>query len=250
MKVGVIGNTLLTFKAIKLLVERGYEIQYVFGLPDDKLKNKVNSYNLRDFCLEKNIPFYNNNNWNLIADKKVNFVCEMGDSRIIPATFLQKNFVIGNHGAILPSVQGAASLVWGKMLNSGHWGVSLMKVDVGVDSGSILKTKEVIYDKEATTMEEFVGLCDDATIDCLKDFLNGKYTETKNEKWRLRISKKSDSKSVSDVLVFCLQNNINVYLPPRRPEDARIRPLWDKMFVDNFKKANDFPYPKYYSEGA
>ena len=45
MRVGVIGNTVLTYKTIKLLMERGHDIQYVFGLPDAKLATKVNAYN-------------------------------------------------------------------------------------------------------------------------------------------------------------------------------------------------------------
>jgi len=250
MKVGVIGNTVLTFKTIKLLMDRGHDIQYVFGLPDAKLATKVNAYNVKDFCLEHGIPFYGSDSWGIIAGEETDLVFEMGDSRIIPASFLQKNNVIGNHGAILPSVQGAASLVWGKMLNNGEWGVSLMKLDAVVDGGPILKTKKITYDTKKTTMKEFVELCDDATIECLKDFLDGKCTEISNEKWKLRIGKKSDSKSVTDTLNFCLKNKINVYLPPRNPSDSKIKNDWSEEFIGNFKKANDVPYPKHYWENS
>jgi methionyl-tRNA formyltransferase len=250
MRVGVIGNTVLTYKTIKLLMERGHDIQYVFGLPDAKLATKVNAYNLKDFCLKQNIPFYGSDNWGIIAGENTDLVCEMGDSRIIPAAFLQKNHVIGNHGAILPSVQGAASLVWGKMLNNGEWGVSLMQLSAIIDGGPIIKTRKVTYDTEKTTMSEFVELCDDATIECLKDFLDGNYNKTSNKKWQLKIAKKSDSKSVTEVLDFCLKSKTNVYLPPRTPNDSKVNTKWGEKFVDNFKKANDAPYPKHYSENS
>ena len=246
MKIGIIGNTVLTYKVVKLLLQKGYKIEYVFGLPDDKLKNKVNAYDLKTFCLNENIQYINSNEWKSILNKKVDIVYEMGDSRIIPSFFLQKNIVIGNHGAILPCVQGAASLVWGRMLNSGRWGVSLMKLNEQIDGGDILITKEVVYDKNKTTMKEFVEMCDNATVECVKQYIEGSCNKNVNKPWGIKVAKNLDSKEVVDILRICLEKGINVYLPPRKSSDAEIKPSWELSFIENFKKANDLPYPKYY----
>ena len=248
MKAGIIGNTKLTYKVILFLLSKKVNIDYVFGLPDKKLKNKVNSFDLRPFCADNNIEYVNNNDWGYIADKKVDVVYEMGDSRIVPASFLQKNLVIGNHGAILPNVQGAASLVWGKTLNSGQWGVSLMELNEQIDGGDILVTKEILYDTEKTTMNEFVEMCDNATVECIQLHFEGNYKRTNNSSWQVKVAKNIDSKAVVQVLGLCLQNNINVYLPPRRPVDAKLDDSWGPKFIENFKIANSYPYPSYYGE--
>ena len=248
MKAGVIGNTKLTYKVILFLLSQNVDIDYVFGLPDEKLKNKVNSFDLQPFCIKNNIEYINNNDWACITDKKVDVVYEMGDSRIVPSSFLQKNLVIGNHGALLPSVQGAASLVWGKILNSGHWGVSLMELNEKIDGGDILITKEVSYDSKETTMNEFVDMCDNATVDCVRLHFQGNYKRTNNSNWGVKVSRNLDSKKVVQVLEMCLKNNVNVYLPPRRPSDSKIDNSWGPKFVENFKIANSHPYPEYYGE--
>ena len=46
MKVGVSGNTQQTYKGLQLLVSMGYDIAFIFGLPDEQLDGKVNSINL------------------------------------------------------------------------------------------------------------------------------------------------------------------------------------------------------------
>ena len=242
-KVGIIGNTTLTFKTIKFLTGQECEISYVFGLPEKSLKNKVNSYDLKKYCLQNNIEYYNNNDWSAITHKDVDIVYEMGDSRVVPPSFLQNNLVIGNHGATLPNVQGAASLVWGRMLNNGKWGVSLMRLSQELDAGSILCTKDVYYNPDIDNMEKFVEMCDDATIECVKEHFFKKNIEKENKRWEVRVAKGTDSKKVSTVLNNCLDNDINIYLPPRTPDVGFIKCSWDDDFIESFKKANDSPYP-------
>ena len=55
MKVGVSGNTKQTLKGLHLLISLGYEVVFIFGLPDEQLSGKVNSVDLTDFANEHNI---------------------------------------------------------------------------------------------------------------------------------------------------------------------------------------------------
>jgi len=249
MKIGIIGNTVLTYKAVLYFLQQECEVKYVFGMPPHMLRNKVNACDLSKLCSDNKIAYIDNNEWESISHKKVDVVYELGDSRIVPSSFLQENTVVGNHGAVLPFVQGAASLVWGRMLNSGTWGVSLMELNEKIDNGDILITKEIVYDKNNTTMKEFVKLCDDATIDIVKSHFKGQCKKTNNEGWAVKVAKNTDSKKVVDMLEISLEKGMNIYLPPRRPNDAKISSSWDPSFLEVFKKANDLPYPKYY-EGA
>ena len=168
MNIGIVGNTSLTEKLIKFLLGQRENIKYVFGLTDEEIEKKVNAADLKTLCLENDINYIQSNDWGLILDEEVDLVYEMGDSRFVPPVFVNRHYVIGNHGAILPYVQGGASLVWGRMLNSGEWGVSLMKLSDKIDEGDILITKKVNYDPSSTSMQTFVEMCDDATISCVK----------------------------------------------------------------------------------
>ena len=244
MKVGIIGNTQLTYNTIKFLLQKDCKIEYVFGLPDDKLKNKVNAYDLKSFCAQHEILYLNDNNWESIMDKNVDIVYEMGDSRIVPKSFLQRHRVVGNHGALLPYVQGAASLVWGRMLNNGQWGVSLMELNEEIDGGEILITREIFYEKNTTTMKEFVEMCDNATIQCVKEYFEGNIIHKQNKPWQVKIAKNVDSSKVVDILRLCLEKRVPVYLPTRRPKDGEINHEWETEFIEVFKISNDSPYPK------
>jgi len=249
MKIGIIGNTDLTFKTIFLLLLEKHSIEYVFGLPKEKLDKKVNnSKEIESFCTSNEIKYINSGDWGDILDINVDLVFEMGDSRIVPSKFLQKHKVIGNHGAILPYVQGAASLTWGRMLNNGKWGVSLFELNEKIDNGDILVTKEVIYDPESTSMKDFVSLCDDMTVECVKEYLSGSFSRVKNEKWNVKLSKHIDSSVGVDILSDCLEKNLNIYMPPRNKNDSKLLVHWENDFKKRFKIANNDPYPLWHEE--
>ena len=184
------------------------------------------------------------NDWQQLLERDIDFVIALGDSRIVPKSVLSKHYVIGNHGAILPNVQGAASLVWGRMINSGTWGISIMELGEVIDSGRILATKEFTYDKNCT-MEEFVDKADDQTIEALFDFLNGNSEPKENSMWNIKISKHTDSGFAVQLLKDCLGSGNNIYLPPRNIQDSKINEDWAASFVESFKKANSCPYPSW-----
>jgi len=243
--VGIIGNTSLTKKVIDFTLSRGEKIKYVFGLPPLELEKKVNGCNLKPLCQEQNIKYIQSNDWDLILNEEVDIVYEMGDSRVVPPRFVNKYYVVGNHGAILPLVQGGASLVWGRMLNNGKWGVSLMRLNEKIDEGDILSVKNLDYCPTSTTMKDFVELCDDATLSCIKENYNNFSTIDNNFSPTIRVPKKKDSHEVVKILKFSLDNNISVYLPPRSPEESILKKEWSADFSESFKIANDYPYPKY-----
>lgn len=247
MKLGIFGNTKQTLKGLELVQSLGHEICFIFGLPDEQLINKVNGIDLSEFANKNNLPLIKTNNWEDIIQYNVDLIVSLGDSRYIPPIVIDKFKVIGNHGAVLPNVQGGASLVWGRMLNNGEWGVSLMEIDKKIDGGKILKTGTFKYDSDID-MNSFCDKCDDLTIELLKDYLlNGADTKDyPSSKTHIKVSKEIDSKLGVEVLEWALKNNLNIYMPPRTKEDGCIKEEWGDEFISNFKKANDFPYPKYF----
>ena len=174
-------------------------------------------------------------------------IITLGDSRIVPKDVVRNFDVIGNHGAVLPDVQGGASLVWGRILNSGEWGVSVMKIAERIDGGDILKVKTFKYD-ESTTEEQFTDAADALTVDALVEVLQGDYAVQENKKWKVRVAKHTDSHKAVELLRYCKENNLPVYMPPRTLEDGYLDPSWPPQFIKSFKIANDHPYPKWSEE--
>ncbi len=244
MKIGLTGNTSLTEKAIIRILDMGLSVKYVFGLPKHKLESKANAVDLTSICELNNITMDDSGNWQNINSQNLDILISMGDSRIIPKIVLQNNKVIGNHGAVLPFVQGAATLVWARMLNLGHWGVSIFELEEKVDTGDILKTATFTYDSDCS-MAEFVRKADDATIDCLEQVLLGNFSKTKNKKYDIRISKHVDSEKSLKIFREALELGMNIYMPSRNPEDSTVEQHWSACFREIFKVANDRPYPRW-----
>ena len=252
IKLAIIGSTRLTLDSMKQISElKDFEILLVFSLNKDNQKRKVNSVDLSSFCLKNSINLDESENWdsfyNFCNKEEIDLIITLGDSRIIPANIVNSFNVIGNHGAILPDIQGGASLVWGRILNSKYWGISIMKIGEKVDSGDILKTRTFYYN-ENTTEKEFTDKADNETVKALIQVLKGDYEVVENRKWQVRVAKHTDSYKAIKILEYCLKNNLAIYLPPRTFADGKINEAWPNEFTRKFKIANDYPYPKWSEE--
>jgi len=245
MKIGLLGNTNLTKKGLELCLALGHEVSYVFGLPEEDLPLKVNASDLKSVCHDKGVTLYESNDFNLIKDLEIDLIITLGDSRTVPVNSFKCKHVIGNHGAELPYIKGGASLVWGRMINSGSWAVSLMTLSVELDCGDIIGVSHFSYPLNMS-MKDFVELCDDKTIDLLEDYLTNGITSTTTEPKDtfVTIKKGIDSEVGCLLAATCLSNKIPVYLPSRSPGDSEIKDHWSCEFKDKFKMANDYPYIK------
>ena len=254
-KVAVVGNTKLTELALRECLIPHMEVVALFSLNKDDTKNKTNGVDLSSFCDKHDIFHLDNGDWDnfnsLCIRGGVRTIFVLGDSRIIPKRVIN-NFplIIGNHGAILPDVKGGASLVWGRMINNGQWGVSLFKIQEGVDTGPIFSRKSFEYND--ISMDEFVTLADKITVDLLKEIChklinNIPLKKIENQPWSIKIAKHTDSQQVCKIADHCLNNEISVYLPPRNLLDSYLREEWGSTFKENFKAANNIPYPKWSS---
>lgn len=246
-RVAFSGNTKLTLKCMEAIGD-DIKIVSVFGLSDKNLERKTNHVRLDEYCNGNNIKLFKSEDWeefgSYCKSEGVEIVIIIGDSRIVPKTIIDSFSVIGNHGAILPFVQGAASFVWGRLLNTGTWGISIMRIDEQIDSGTILKTKEFSYEKDCTE-QEFVEICYDLTVEALLDVLQGDYFSINNKKYNVRISKHTDSEIAIELMRTCLENNLCIYMPPRTIEDGELKNHWSEEFKTVFKIAQNEPYPTY-----
>ena len=79
----------------------------------------------------------------------------------------------------------------------------------------------------------------------ITSILKGNIDKKDNSKWNVKINKHTDSYKAITLLKHSLDNNLNIYMPPRTPEDSVIKSHWPKKFIDVFKIAQDKPYPKW-----
>ena len=251
-KLALIGNTSLTLKSVNMILQKKeYKITSIFGLSEDQRIHKVNSVDLKDICDSEKIKLIDDNNWKKFeeickSDGVKKIIC-LGDSRIVPSDITTNFEVLGNHGALLPLVQGGASLVWGRMLNVGHWGISIMNIVSEIDAGTILNTKTFSYNAD-TPQVDFVAKSDNLTVEALEEVLDGKSSAAPNPGWTVRVRKHTDSRQATKILQYCYENRINVYMPPRTLKDSKIETNWGADFKEVFKISNDSPYPMAYDE--
>ena len=249
IKLAFTGSTKLTKQAMQEVLKlQGYSVIGLFGLSDEKLSGKVNSVTMDSFCEQNKINLDKSEDWenffSFCLSEKIDMIISLGDSRIVPKKIVNNFEVIGNHGAVLPYIQGGASLVWGRMFNLGHWGISIMRLAEKVDSGEILKIKGFKY-APFTSEADFVKKADNLTVEALLEVLNGDVEPIQNRKWDVRVSKHTDSHKVSQIYKYCLENDLCIYLPPRTPTDGQINEEWPKEFIKNFMIANNSPYPRW-----
>ncbi len=131
--------------------------------------------------------------------------------------------VLGMHPTLLPKGRGRASIPWAIIKDLSETGVTLFKLDNGVDTGPILgQIKIPIKRKEtATSLYKLIA--------------NGHCDLIKNV-WSNNL--------LSGNISLNYQDNINAtFWPGRQPEDGRILPTMSVQEVDNLVRATTKPYP-------
>jgi len=126
----------------------------------------------------------------------------------------------GIHASLLPKYAGGAPLVWAMINGEKESGVSLFRLDDGVDDGDIIAQKKF----EIADSDSIKQVYDKATK-CSIEMLD-------------RILKNPDK------IKFKPQDKeqIEIY-PQRKPDDGVIDFKWDSQRIYNFIRAQSSPYP-------
>lgn len=126
----------------------------------------------------------------------------------------------GIHASLLPKYAGGAPLNWAIINGEKETGVTLFRMEDGVDDGDIIAQKSYSIEYEDTIKEVYVK-----ATDASKKILNKVLHNINN-------------------VVFKAQNkkNIEVY-PQRKPEDGEIDFSKTSIELYNFIRAQSSPYP-------
>lgn len=208
----------------------GGKLDLLITLKDLKSKDKSGRVYLDEFASKHNVPLLKIRNINdkevieALIKHDIDWLFIIGWSQIAKKELLNtpKKGCIGMHPTLLPIGRGRAAIPWAIIKRLDKTGVTLFKLDEGVDTGDIIAQGEIELDIEITATE-------------LYDKVNSMHTQLIRHNW---------DDIISDKVHFIKQdNNLATEWPGRKPEDGEIT---DQMTMDDAHiliRATTHPYP-------
>lgn len=151
MRFGFVTCVQLGLSCMEKIYEVGGKLDLVVTLPDDRAPNKSGRIYLDSFCAARSIPLLKANNVNddivveAIERAGLDWLFIIGWSQIARDAVLHapRRGVLGMHPSLLPEGRGRAAIPWAILKRLERTGVTLFKLDGGVDTGPILDQIEI-----------------------------------------------------------------------------------------------------------
>lgn len=215
---------------IEKIYEMGGGFEFLVTLKDDIAKNKSGRVYIDDVAEKYNIPLIKVENVNgqevidAIKEYGIDWMFIIGWSQIAKKELLYapKKGCIGMHPTLLPKGRGRASIPWAILKGLDKTGVTMFRLDEGVDTGDILGQVEIVLDQAM----DAAGLYDriiDAHV-CLiekywKDLVKGTIT------------------------LMPQDNSTATEWPGRHPEDGELKHEMTVKEAERLVRAVTHPYP-------
>lgn len=239
MKVVFFGATKFSEEVLTHLLVNKINIGALFTIPQEfnisYSQTKVKNYNYSELELiakENNIPCYYIESsesgkkimdyFEVINEIKPDVILVMGWYYMMPKKIreLAKHGAWGIHASMLPNYAGGAPLVWAIINGEKETGVTLFKLDDGIDDGDIIAQEKIIIEETDTIKEVY-----DKVTTSSKTIL-------------------IDSLKNSNHIKFIPQDKTKIKIyPQRKPEDGEIDLTKTSVELYNFIRAQSSPYP-------
>ncbi|MGR5237346.1 methionyl-tRNA formyltransferase [Vibrio alfacsensis] len=185
------------------LLSSEHEVVAVYTQPDRPAGRgkKLTASPVKTIALEHDIPVYQPENFKsdeakqALADLNADIMVVVAYGLLLPQAVLDtpKLGCINVHGSILPRWRGAAPIQRSIWAGDAETGVTIMQMDIGLDTGDMLKIATLpieASDTSASMYEKLAGLGPDALIDCLADIAAGKAKPVKQDDGLANYAKK------------------------------------------------------------
>lgn len=233
MKFGFITCVQLGLSCMEAIYEVGGSLALAITLPDNLAINKSGRVYLDNFCSTHNITLLKSNHVNnidvidAIKNAQIDWLFIIGWSQIAGPEVLSapRLGVLGIHPSLLPVGRGRAAIPWAILKELDKTGVTLFKMDEGVDTGPVADQIEIKLSNNitATSLYEKVNL---AHIDLIR---------------------KSVTSIINDTLFLTPQDNSKASIwPGRKPEDGEINLNGSVYDAEKLIRAVTKPYPGAY----
>ncbi|WP_082858027.1 methionyl-tRNA formyltransferase [Campylobacter hyointestinalis] len=232
------GATNYSKELLEFFIERNLIPKVIFSIPKEfyisysktRVKN-TNYANLKIIADRYKIPYYEVNSIDgkkikdyefILKDFNLDLILVLGWYYMIPKHIRDtaKYGAWGIHASLLPKFAGGAPLNWAIIKGEKSTGVTLFRMENGVDNGDIIyqKSFDILYTDNIKDVYEKATLCSKEILElALKNINNIQFTPQDMAK-------------------------IEIY-PQRKPEDGKID--WNKNAIEiyNFIRAQTIPYP-------
>ncbi len=176
------------------LLSSEHEVIAVYTQPDRPAGRgkKLTASPVKNIALEHDIAVYQPENFKSdeakqqLADLNADLMVVVAYGLLLPKVVLDtpKLGCINVHGSILPRWRGAAPIQRSIWAGDEQTGVTIMQMDVGLDTGDMLKIATLpieATDTSASMYEKLAGLGPNALIECLNDISQGNAVATKQD---------------------------------------------------------------------
>ncbi|OIQ25064.1 methionyl-tRNA formyltransferase [uncultured Vibrio sp.] len=184
------------FAALHLaaLLSSEHEVIAVYTQPDRPAGRgkKLTASPVKNIALEHDIPVYQPENFKSdeakqqLADLNADLMIVVAYGLLLPQAVLDtpKLGCINVHGSILPRWRGAAPIQRSIWAGDEETGVTIMQMDIGLDTGDMLKVATLpieATDTSASMYGKLAELGPKALVDCLVDIANGSAVAEKQD---------------------------------------------------------------------
>ncbi|SON51268.1 methionyl-tRNA formyltransferase [Vibrio tapetis] len=176
------------------LLSSEHEIIGVYTPPDRPAGRgkKLTACPVKNIALESNIPVFQPENFKSdeakqqLADLNADLMIVVAYGLLLPQAVLDTPRLgcINVHGSILPRWRGAAPIQRSIWAGDAETGVTIMQMDIGLDTGDMLKIATLpieATDTSASMYDKLADLGPQALIDCVADIATGKAVATKQD---------------------------------------------------------------------
>ncbi len=230
MRFGFVTCVQLGLSCMEAIYEIGGTLDLAVTLPDDRAKAKAGRIYLDSFCARHRIPLVKSANVNdeavveAIGNAGIDWLFIIGWSQIARARLLAapRLGVLGMHPTLLPEGRGRAAIPWAILKRLERTGVTLFKLDEGVDTGDLLDQVEIPLGP-STDATQLYAAVEAAHVALIKAAYPGLVAGT--------IRPRPQQEALASTW------------PGRRPEDGELRPDMTVAEAECLVRAVTRPYP-------
>lgn len=194
LKIVFAGTPDFAARHLAALLSSEHDVIAVYTTPDRPAGRgkKLTASPVKNLALEHEIPVYQPENFKsdeakqALADLDADIMVVVAYGLLLPQAVLDtpKLGCINVHGSILPRWRGAAPIQRSIWAGDAETGVTIMQMDIGLDTGDMLKIASLpieANDTSATMYEKLAELGPEALIDCLGDIASGNAKPVKQD---------------------------------------------------------------------
>lgn len=203
MRIVFFGSGEFSLNILKGLIDDGREVVAVVSQPDkiNARNNKINFSLVKTFCIEKNIPIYQFEKLNKEGEEplkalKPDIFVTASYGQIIKQNILDipKYGTVNVHASLLPKYRGPAPIQWAIINGEKQTGITIMRTELGLDTGDIYLQKSIEIENTDTSSSVFSKLAT-LGVECMKEFFD-------NFDYYIKHPKKQDESQMSYYPMF------------------------------------------------